>query len=336
MATKAGNLQVSVVEGKGLKAAGGAASADPYVRLTLGTQEVRTDALKGTLAPKWVKDFKLPVPVTKPNLVVAIGDDASKQDIGSTTIQIADIIAAGTTVHWYKVQDAAGAEAGEVCLVLRFIAPKDSVRSPSPSITSSDARSPASSISSVPDSIANGNGAVVGGTTGPSLTVSPSVKEAIQKIENNDPSGAEKLTQIATRDPPKEVIVKEEVFAEPAVVKQEVIVPETTTTYTAPPPPPHLEQANGVKEEAKPKPRKSKKKGSPLGSLLGGALAIAAGAFVVANSKRKPKFYEVKEGDTLCSIAGCFRLSVDELYDHNIEVTQDPDRIYPGDKFYIP
>jgi hypothetical protein len=41
MATKAGNLQVSVVEGKGLKPAGDAASADPYVRLTLGTQEVR-------------------------------------------------------------------------------------------------------------------------------------------------------------------------------------------------------------------------------------------------------------------------------------------------------
>lgn len=86
----------------------------------------------------------------------------------------------------------------------------------------------------------------------------------------------------------------------------------------------------------KPKPRKSKKKGSPLGSLLGAVVAVAAGVFVVANSKRKPRFYEVKEGDTLCSIAGCFRLSVDELYDNNVDVTVDPDRIYPGDKFYIP
>jgi hypothetical protein len=88
--------------------------------------------------------------------------------------------------------------------------------------------------------------------------------------------------------------------------------------------------------EVKPKPRKSKKKGSPLGSLLGAVVAVAAGVFVVANSKRKPRFYEVKEGDTLCSIAGCFRLSVDELYDNNVDVTVDPDKIYPGDKFYIP
>lgn len=41
MATEVAKLQVSVVEGKGLKAADGAASADPYVRLTLGTVEVR-------------------------------------------------------------------------------------------------------------------------------------------------------------------------------------------------------------------------------------------------------------------------------------------------------
>lgn len=46
----------------------------------------------------------------------------------------------------------------------------------------------------------------------------------------------------------QEIIVKEEVLAEPAIVKQEVIVPETTTTYKAPPPPPQLEHANGVKE----------------------------------------------------------------------------------------
>jgi len=333
MATKAGNLQVSVVEGKGLKPAGDAASADPYVRLTLGTQEVRTDALKGTLAPKWVKDFKLPVPITKPNLVVAIGDESGKEDIGSTTIEIADIIAAGTTVHWYKVLNAAGAEAGEVCLVLRFIAPKDSVRSPSSSVTSTDsARSPRASVISA-DGSPNGNG-VTG--NGPFLTVSPSVKEAIKKIEENDPSGAEKLTQIATRDPPKtEVVVTEELPVEAAVVEDpveedpELVVTEYQPVVTS-------EQMNGVKEEVKPKPRKSKKKGSPLGSLLGAVVAVAAGVFVVANSKRKPRFYEVKEGDTLCSIAGFFRLSVDELYDNNVDVTVDPDRIYPGDKFYIP
>jgi hypothetical protein len=87
-----------------------------------------------------------------------------------------------------------------VCLVLRFIAPKDSVRSPSSSVTSTDsARSPRASVISA-DGSANGNGLT---GNGPMLTVSPSVKEAIKKIEENDPSGAEKLTQIATRDPPK-------------------------------------------------------------------------------------------------------------------------------------
>lgn len=65
--------------------------------------------------------------------------------------------------------------------MLRFIEPKVSVRSPSPSVTSSDARAPATP-SSVFDAIANRKGAIAD-SNGLLPTVSSTVKEAIMKIE---------------------------------------------------------------------------------------------------------------------------------------------------------
>eukprot|EP00897_Mesotaenium_endlicherianum_P005600 jgi/Mesen1/5068/ME000252S04189 len=43
----------------------------------------------------------------------------------------------------------------------------------------------------------------------------------------------------------------------------------------------------------------------------------------------------VKEGDTFCSIAGCYGLSPSQVIKANSTV-DDPDRIYPGDRIYIP
>ena len=45
--------------------------------------------------------------------------------------------------------------------------------------------------------------------------------------------------------------------------------------------------------------------------------------------------YEVVEGDTLCSIAGCFNLDVIEIIDKNGDVIQNPDELAPGDRIRI-
>jgi hypothetical protein len=45
--------------------------------------------------------------------------------------------------------------------------------------------------------------------------------------------------------------------------------------------------------------------------------------------------YEVVEGDTLCSIAGCFNLEVIEIIDKNGDVIRNPDALTPGDRIKI-
>jgi len=45
--------------------------------------------------------------------------------------------------------------------------------------------------------------------------------------------------------------------------------------------------------------------------------------------------YEVVEGDTLCSIAGCFNLDLMEIIDKNGDVIRNPDALSPGDRIRI-
>jgi hypothetical protein len=45
--------------------------------------------------------------------------------------------------------------------------------------------------------------------------------------------------------------------------------------------------------------------------------------------------YEIVEGDTLCSIAGCFNLALVEIIDKNGDVIVNPDELSPGDRIRI-
>ncbi|OUS43124.1 hypothetical protein BE221DRAFT_147975 [Ostreococcus tauri] len=45
--------------------------------------------------------------------------------------------------------------------------------------------------------------------------------------------------------------------------------------------------------------------------------------------------YEVMEGDTLCSIAGCFNLDVVEIIDRNGDVIKNPENLSPGERIRI-
>ena len=83
--------------------------------------------------------------------------------------------------------------------------------------------------------------------------------------------------------------------------------------------------------------------GGTLGGLLrelspGGMLAAAAGIFLVGNFSRlrgPPLYYEVQEGDSLCTIAGCYNKDWSELVEHNVDTIHDPNVIYPGDRIRL-
>eukprot|EP00898_Chlorokybus_atmophyticus_P005654 jgi/Chlat1/608/Chrsp103S01031 len=147
-----GALQVSIVEGRNLKSLE-ADRADPFVSLQLGNQEVKTDAIRSSLAPKWVKDFKLSVPSSTSQLKVTVYDDYSRSlnregVMGSFSVPLEEIISAGTQVQWYKVKDTVGAEVGEICLVLRYI-PSATAPAPAPAPAPQPAAASVSTTSSV-------------------------------------------------------------------------------------------------------------------------------------------------------------------------------------------
>lgn len=99
-----------------------------------------------------------------------------------------------------------------------------------------------------------------------------------------------------------------------------------------------MSQAGSVGPAKRPKRDRKKKKGKQgfIDSLLDdlpalGLLAAAAGLMLsLASKQRKPKLYEVQEGDTLCSIAACLNTSARRLYDANKDRIADPNVIYPG------
>lgn len=69
-----------------------------------------------------------------------------------------------------------------------------------------------------------------------------------------------------------------------------------------------------------------------------GMLAAAAGIFLVGNFSKirgPPQYYEVQEGDSLCTIAGCYNKEWSELLDKNADTIDDPNVIYPGDRIRL-
>eukprot|EP00227_Mantoniella_beaufortii_P009551 CAMPEP_0197596126 /NCGR_PEP_ID=MMETSP1326-20131121/24387_1 /TAXON_ID=1155430 /ORGANISM="Genus nov. species nov., Strain RCC2288" /LENGTH=55 /DNA_ID=CAMNT_0043162575 /DNA_START=1 /DNA_END=168 /DNA_ORIENTATION=+ len=47
------------------------------------------------------------------------------------------------------------------------------------------------------------------------------------------------------------------------------------------------------------------------------------------------RYYEVQEGDSLCTIAGCYNTNWADLMDKNAETIENPNVIFPGDKIKI-
>jgi hypothetical protein len=69
----------------------------------------------------------------------------------------------------------------------------------------------------------------------------------------------------------------------------------------------------------------------PIPPALALVAAAGLGIFSLAKTK-KPVYYTVEEGDTLCTIGECYSRDYRDVFDMNKEVVEDPDIIYPGDR----
>jgi len=75
----------------------------------------------------------------------------------------------------------------------------------------------------------------------------------------------------------------------------------------------------------------SAKRGLRLPFPLAAAAGLALTALALL-SHRKPVYYEVQEGDTLCTISECYNRDFRDLYLENRQVIDNPNLIYPGDR----
>jgi hypothetical protein len=69
----------------------------------------------------------------------------------------------------------------------------------------------------------------------------------------------------------------------------------------------------------------------PIPSALALVAAAGLGVFSLAKTKR-PVYYTVEEGDTLCTIGECYSRDYADVFKMNTTVVEDPDIIYPGDR----
>eukprot|EP00850_Spirogloea_muscicola_P021821 SM000263S09808 [mRNA] locus=s263:111814:113111:+ [translate_table: standard] len=285
-----GTLQISVVEGRDLALPAAAADdAAPHVTLELGPQKAKTKPAANRSdagGPKWLTDFKLPVSADVSELKVAVvkGDAV----VGQASVSL-DTVKAKTTVQWYSLRDAAGASAGDICMVIRYI------------------NRPAV----IPTAAANGT-----------ATAKESPRAAVAASAEVDKPAAEAAPSPRTPPPAPQ--------AKAAPAKADAPEPELETK---PKPKPAAPKRDGVAS------KEGQSGGGTNVLLAAGGVLLAVGLAVTATNSRaarKPKYHEVRPGDTLCGIAGEYCVNPDDIFDANTGVTDDPDRIYPGDRLFIP
>ena len=132
-------LHVAVVRARGLKAADkslmGTSSSDPFVTLQFGDKKEKTDVVKKSLEPIWMRMVELPVPVTKdkkplPSLDVLVEDhDTLSSDfLGKVTISPASIpqleADGAAPPTWYPLCNKDGSSAadrGQIQLALKMV-----------------------------------------------------------------------------------------------------------------------------------------------------------------------------------------------------------------------
>eukprot|EP00798_Chlamydomonas_sp_ICE-L_P020027 gene20027-26742_t len=306
----AGKLCVSVIEARGVQA-DYSSELSFYVKLKLGPAEVLTDIARNTDSPKFLKDVRISVPNPASDVLrIELLQVGPRGDlvVGKDEIKIIALTTKGTVVHWFQLKAPDRSLGAELCLVLRYLSAEAS-RPLSPSYAlitrqakekALDSSAPSPSISSqqqLPQSAFNDSPQ----RPSTSYTASPPPEPARNPASDSGAGGpARKLT--------------------------------SDSRAGGPAPPEAGPGAAGAGEGAAPqppqesKPAKGKSKATvplPL-AILGGVLI----GVVMHLWKSRPIYYEVQEGDTLCSLGGCFNI---DSRDKN-EKKNDPDGVYAGDR----
>lgn len=115
-----------------------------YVKLKVGPNEVRTDIIKGTSRPKFLKDCRLVVPCPETDyLQIELMQVGPRGDlvVGSEELRVLTITSRGTIVHWFELKTASHTKTAELCLVIRYLsAGANRPMSPSYAIAARQAR----------------------------------------------------------------------------------------------------------------------------------------------------------------------------------------------------
>lgn len=133
-------LHVAVIRARGLKAADtslvGASSSDPFVTLEFGDTKMKTNIVKKSLEPIWMKLFELPVPsqgkklgpLPALNVLVQDHDTLTSDFLGKVSVSASSLPAleadGAAPPTWYPLQNKDGspsASLGQIQLALKLV-----------------------------------------------------------------------------------------------------------------------------------------------------------------------------------------------------------------------
>ncbi|PNW74605.1 hypothetical protein CHLRE_12g490700v5 [Chlamydomonas reinhardtii] len=320
----AGKLCVSVIEARNVQA-DDFAGKNFYVKLRVGSNEVKTDVVKGSLAPKFLKDCRLAVPTPESDyLRIELLQVGPRGDlvVGSDDLRLLSITARGTIVHWFSLKTASRSVSAELCLVLRFLsAGANRPMSPTYAIAARQARERALDGSSEPQGPGRSAFRDLPAPATPTASTSTRYANLAAAASSPDSPAAPGLASPALSNGGGPAGSR---YASPAA--------RAATPAQASPP--GQVAASPVAE-----PRSGPKRGPRIkGGQVPLPLAVLGGLVVGALMymwRKRPVYYEVQEDDTLCHIASCFKKRVEDVYAKNKTILKNPNRLYPGDRLRI-
>ncbi|GIL84801.1 hypothetical protein Vretimale_14384 [Volvox reticuliferus] len=325
----AGKLCVSVIEGRNVQA-DDFAEKNFYVKLRVGSNEVKTDVVKGSLQPKFLKDCRLSVPLPETDILrIELLQVGPRGDlvVGSDDLRILTITSRGTIVHWFQLRTASRSVSAELCLVLRYLsAGSHRPMSPTYAIASRQAKERALEGSAA-STQAPPSSAFRDLQTGAAASTSGRGAATAEKLVNGSGNGSGHLhTYGSTAGSPGTAA---SVSGHPTGARSPSVAGSAAAAGGMPRPanvgtPRRPGRANG---DGRAGPTQVPLPLAVLGGMVVGVLVYLW--------KKRPVYYEVQEDDTLCHIASCFKKRVEDVYQKNKALLKNPSRLYPGDRLRI-
>lgn len=330
------------------------------LRLNLsGEQEQSTSTVATSVSPRWLKDFKLHTPGgagdAEAVLTVALFDGETKKTLASSSFTLKEVVETGLIPgRWVELTDMNGVVAAEVCLRLKFEGGQGGIPS----------KSSAAAADGYAGSGSGRTGAAPEGAADDSSNMSredrAKAREARAKSREARPKskGERSRSRGNSTDQSKEWGGQEGTGPVGSMKKDRDR---------------GASRDRGTSRERGTSRDRRSKRGDARGSRGGGGftfpklklpsfsapnlgafgdvfkglvkelspggmLVAAAGIFLVGNFSKirgPPQYYEVQEGDSLCTIAGCYNKEWSELLDKNADTIVDPNVIYPGDRIRL-